>query len=79
MVSQGMAILLTTHYLEEAQYLAYRVAIMDCGRIVKHGSVEGSEVTCGTMLCQPPIAPRGSGGRPPGKMTTDKREEARLR
>ncbi|MFI5611283.1 ABC transporter ATP-binding protein [Amycolatopsis sp. NPDC051903] len=40
MVSQGMAILLTTHYMEEAQYLAGRVAIMDRGRIVRHGSVD---------------------------------------
>ena len=39
MVAGGMAILLTTHYMEEAQYLADRVAIMDRGRIVRHGSV----------------------------------------
>ncbi|MGW4482659.1 ABC transporter ATP-binding protein [Amycolatopsis sp. NPDC004368] len=40
MVAGGMAILLTTHYMEEAQYLANRVAIMDRGRIVRHGSVD---------------------------------------
>ncbi|GAA3535270.1 ABC transporter ATP-binding protein [Amycolatopsis ultiminotia] len=39
MVAGGMAILLTTHYMEEAQYLADQVAIMDRGRIVRHGSV----------------------------------------
>ncbi|MEV4595806.1 ABC transporter ATP-binding protein [Amycolatopsis sp. NPDC049253] len=39
MVAGGMAILLTTHYMEEAQYLANRVAIMDRGRIMRHGSV----------------------------------------
>ncbi|MET7990581.1 ABC transporter ATP-binding protein [Amycolatopsis sp. NPDC005232] len=40
MVAGGMAILLTTHYMEEAQYLANRVAIMDRGRIMRHGSVD---------------------------------------
>ncbi|MGW7532112.1 ABC transporter ATP-binding protein [Amycolatopsis sp. NPDC054798] len=39
MVAGGMAILLTTHYMEEAQYLADRLAIMDRGRLVRHGSV----------------------------------------
>ncbi|WP_214409269.1 ABC transporter ATP-binding protein [Sphaerisporangium fuscum] len=35
----GMTVLLTTHYLEEAQELAARVAIMDKGRIVTHGTM----------------------------------------
>jgi ABC-2 type transport system ATP-binding protein len=35
---EGMTILLTTHYLEEADELAGRVAIVDRGRIVAEGS-----------------------------------------
>jgi ABC-2 type transport system ATP-binding protein len=37
---QSMAIVLTTHYLEEADSLASRVAIVDHGRVVVEGSPE---------------------------------------
>lgn len=33
--SQNMTVLLTTHYMEEAEYLCDRVAIMDSGKILK--------------------------------------------
>ncbi len=36
--SEGLTILLTTHYLEEADRLAERVAIVDRGRVVAEGS-----------------------------------------
>jgi ABC-2 type transport system ATP-binding protein len=39
MVSEGMTVLLTTHYMEEAEFLADRVAIMDHGRIARQGAV----------------------------------------
>jgi ABC-2 type transport system ATP-binding protein len=39
-VADGGAVLLTTHYLEEAQALASRVAVLADGRIVAHGSVD---------------------------------------
>jgi ABC-2 type transport system ATP-binding protein len=32
--SEGKTVMLTTHYMEEAQYLCHRVAIIDLGRIV---------------------------------------------
>ncbi len=35
---QGKTILLTTHYMEEADHLCDRLAIMDHGRILEHGS-----------------------------------------
>jgi ABC-2 type transport system ATP-binding protein len=40
MVAEGSAVLLTTHYLEEAEALAQRVAVLMNGRIVTEGSVD---------------------------------------
>ncbi|MDA4124738.1 MAG: ABC transporter ATP-binding protein [Thaumarchaeota archaeon] len=37
---EGRGVLLTTHYLEEAEELADRVAIMDHGKIITHGTVD---------------------------------------
>ena len=39
-VTDGGAVLLTTHYLEEAQALASRVVVIADGTIVAHGTVE---------------------------------------
>ncbi len=39
MLAEGATVLLTTHYLEEAEELADRILIMDHGRIVAQGSV----------------------------------------
>jgi ABC-2 type transport system ATP-binding protein len=38
--SEGKTVLLTTHYLEEAEVLCDRVAIMDHGRILEDGTVD---------------------------------------
>ena len=38
--AEGKTIVLTTHYMEEAQYLCDRIAIMDHGRIIATGSPE---------------------------------------
>jgi ABC-2 type transport system ATP-binding protein len=38
---EGITILLTTHYLEEADRLAARLAIVDQGRVVAEGTPEG--------------------------------------
>jgi ABC-2 type transport system ATP-binding protein len=37
---EGLTVLLTTHYLEEADHLARRVAIVDRGRVVVEGTPE---------------------------------------
>jgi ABC-2 type transport system ATP-binding protein len=37
---QGKTVLLTTHYMEEAEHLCDRLAIMDHGRILEMGSVD---------------------------------------
>lgn len=39
LVADGCAVLLTTHYLEEAEMLADRVAVIDHGRVIAEGSV----------------------------------------
>lgn len=38
--AEGAAVLLTTHYLEEAEALADRVVVLDRGRVVAEGSVD---------------------------------------
>ncbi len=38
--AQGRSVLLTTHYMEEAEILCDRIAIMDHGRILEMGTVE---------------------------------------
>ena len=40
LVDEGAAVVLTTHYLEEAEHLADRVCVMLRGRIVSDGSVD---------------------------------------
>ena len=39
LVAEGCGVLLTTHYLEEAEALSDRVAVIDAGRLVAEGSV----------------------------------------
>ncbi|GAB3347164.1 ABC transporter ATP-binding protein [Lysobacter tyrosinilyticus] len=40
LVAQGCGVLLTTHYLEEAEALANRVVVLNLGRVVAAGSME---------------------------------------
>ncbi|MBG0821215.1 ABC transporter ATP-binding protein [Planomonospora sp. ID91781] len=46
----GTSVLLTTHYLEEAERLATRLAIMHEGRIHTHGTVEEVVATSGDRI-----------------------------
>jgi ABC-2 type transport system ATP-binding protein len=60
LAASGLALLLTTHYLEEAERLCHRLAIMDEGRIVAEGSVKelcalaGKEPTIEVVLVRLP-------------------------
>ncbi|GHH63079.1 multidrug ABC transporter ATP-binding protein [Streptosporangium violaceochromogenes] len=60
LAARGTAILLTTHYLEEAQRLASRMAIMDHGVIVASGGMaETLAAQAGRVAFEPssPVAP----------------------
>lgn len=57
LVAQGCAVVLTTHYLEEAEALADRVAVIAAGRLVASGTVAGirslvarKQISCASRL-----------------------------
>jgi ABC-2 type transport system ATP-binding protein len=62
----GKTVLLTTHYMDEAQYLADRVAVIAAGRIVAEGppsTLGHREVARARVRYRPPA---GAGGPPSG-------------
>jgi ABC-2 type transport system ATP-binding protein len=50
LVAQGVSVLLTTQYLEEADQLADAVAVLDHGRIVARGEPEELKAGLGTEI-----------------------------
>lgn len=54
----GCSVVLTTHYLEEAEALADRVAVLSGGRLVAEGSVDGMRALVGRrrISCQSSLA-----------------------
>jgi ABC-type multidrug transport system ATPase subunit len=57
LVDEGVSIVLTTHYLEEAEALADRVVVLNQGRSIASGSVDDlralvarKHVSCSTVL-----------------------------
>jgi ABC-2 type transport system ATP-binding protein len=59
LVAEGCAVLLTTHYLEEAEALADRVAVINRGRIIAEGSVQEicSHVAQRRIRCMSALTP----------------------
>ncbi|HLE70044.1 MAG TPA: ABC transporter ATP-binding protein [Vicinamibacteria bacterium] len=59
---EGLALLLTTHYLEEAERLCHRIAILDEGRVAAEGTVAhlralaGEKPTVTIVVARPPGA-----------------------
>jgi ABC-2 type transport system ATP-binding protein len=47
---QGMTILLTTHYMEEVEYLCDRIGIMDNGKLIELGTLDDFRRTYGEGL-----------------------------
>jgi ABC-2 type transport system ATP-binding protein len=66
LVADGCAVLLTTHYLEEAEALADRVAVLARGRIVAEGSVRQirARVAQRRIRCVSALAPETIGAWP---------------
>ena len=58
---EGITIILTTHYMEEADYLCHRVAIIDHGRIVAMDTPEKLKQAVGLNLVSLQIAQDSSG------------------
>ncbi|MGY1411185.1 MULTISPECIES: ATP-binding cassette domain-containing protein [unclassified Luteimonas] len=58
-VDEGCAVLLTTHYLEEAEALSDRVAVIDAGRLLAEGSVDEirARVSLRRIHCVSTLAP----------------------
>jgi ABC-2 type transport system ATP-binding protein len=63
LTASGRAILLTTHYLEEADALADRVVVLNRGRLIADGrpeaikaSTAGRQITCRTSLAAEALA-----------------------
>ena len=63
LVAEGNGVVLTTHYLEEAEALAHRVCVMARGRIISEGSVDAlrarialKRVWCRTTLALADVA-----------------------
>lgn len=59
LVSEGCSIVLTTHYLEEAEALARRVVVLGDGRVVSEGSVDDlrSRVALTRVRCRSALEP----------------------
>ncbi len=60
LVEEGVTILLTTQYLEEADRLADRVGVLDGGRIVAEGSPEELKSTVGAEQVRLELADRAA-------------------
>jgi ABC-2 type transport system ATP-binding protein len=59
---EGITIILTTHYMEEADYLCHRIAIIDRGNIVAMDTPEKLKRAVGLNLISLQIAQDSSGG-----------------
>ena len=59
LVADGCSIVLTTHYLEEAEALADRVCVMAKGRIISEGTVDAlrARVALKRVRCRSTLAP----------------------
>ena len=66
LVGEGCGVVLTTHYLEEAEALADRVCVMSAGRIVSEGSVDAlrARVAIKRVRCRSRIAASEAAGWP---------------
>src|SRR5438445_1803602 len=59
LVAQGTTILLTTQYLEEADELANRIAVVDAGRVIAEGTSDELKNRVGGNRIEVPVAKDG--------------------
>lgn len=50
LADRGMAVVYTTHYMEEVEYLCSRLAIIDRGRIIAHGPIDEVRALAGDSV-----------------------------
>ena len=55
----GMAVVYTTHYMEEVEYLCSRLAIIDRGRIIAHGPIDEVRALAGDAVVLRLPVPQG--------------------
>ncbi|MFI6809927.1 ATP-binding cassette domain-containing protein [Streptomyces luteogriseus] len=60
LVAEGMTVLLTTQYLDEADFLADRVAVVDSGRVVAEGTPDELKRSVGPDRLEVRVAGRGA-------------------
>jgi len=63
LVDEGTTVLLTTQYLEEADRLADRVAVVDQGAVIAEGTPSGLKSQLGSTVIEMTIADEGRAGR----------------
>ena len=78
-VDEGLTILLTTHYLEEADALAAQLAIVDAGRVVVQGSPDELKAQLRGDAVVVDVTDAGAQRGGPADPVTDERVAAALR
>ena len=66
LVAEGCSVVLTTHYLEEAEALAQRVVVLGRGRVLSEGSVDAvrARVAMTRIRCRSELDPVAVAGWP---------------
>lgn len=59
LAKSGMAVVYTTHYMEEVEYLCSRLAIIDRGRVIAHGPIDEVRALAGDAVVLRLPFPRG--------------------
>ncbi len=75
----GVSVVLTTHFMDEAEALADHVAIIDAGRVIAQGSPSSSAAAAPRTPCASPDAPGSTWARSSRRCPTAPRPPSRSR